>query len=77
MLRHGVHLARHLARDASTIAKTRGRKLVSPEERERRLEICSFCEYGAERVRCAHPDCGCVKVARAAFEAMKCPADKW
>ena len=54
--------------------------LVSPEEYQRRLEICDQCvppEGYRTGDRCSHQACGCYLSIKAKGRAFRCPIGKW
>jgi hypothetical protein len=51
-----------------------GMKQVSPEEKQRRLDLCVICEHYANG-RCAK--CGCGLDSKTGWDSERCPIGKW
>jgi hypothetical protein len=63
------------ARLASVKASV-GSRLVSPEEKERRLDICNACEFFFNPTKQCR-QCGCIMPAKAMLTKSTCPINKW
>lgn len=62
---------------ASTMANfaASGFAICTDDERERRLTICSGCDWFTGEKRCVK--CGCFMMAKAGIQVVKCPVGKW
>lgn len=54
-----------------------GAKKATPEEVQRRLEICKGCNYLNKNEVCEHMKCGCSVKKKAAWMSQNCPIGKW
>ncbi len=70
-----IQQARNFAGTAAAVVAD-GLKMVTPAQRNERLEICHSCQqYDDKTGRCF--SCGCVLKAKAMARAAQCPLGKW
>jgi len=72
----GKNLAKFTFEVVKQVMNNNEAMFVSPEVREKRMDICRACDYYDDRqIRCRH--CGCFLEHKARFAIDSCPIGKW
>jgi hypothetical protein len=81
LARRAVNAARAVS-DAARSVMAGDSLRSTPEEQDRRLGVCSACEwFRADAYRgtggCAHDRCGCAVRAKTWIRSQRCPDGRW